>query len=282
MAGHCAAEAISARMSKPFLLYEKPVVLNRETHRGLRLRTQQPDFGFARQTNSIPLAGVEFAMAAGCYPIVFAGARADDLVACALLGLRADENLWIDADGTWKDGYVPAFVRRYPFVLANKPDGDGFHVCVDAACAGFGAQDGEPLFDENGADSPMLHRALTFLQEFQGHLERTRDFVSRVAGLDLFKPQVVKVVPAGGGDPYFLRDFHVVDEERLRALDDADLQRLFRAGDLAWIYAHLISLSRIPALQRALDRRLEQAGGKPAARAKSKRKRKPSPRKASA
>lgn len=259
-------------MSKSLLIYGQPVVLNRATHRHLRLKSMAQDFGFARHTNSIPVAGVEFATVAGHYPIVFAGTSKENLVAAALLGLRADENLFVGEDGGWTADYVPAFVRRYPFVLADKPDG-GYHVCIDASYAGFDGDEGQPLFGADGGDEPVLQHAIAFLSEFQGHLARTRTFISNIARLDLFKPQVVRVEPPGGGAPYTLRDFYIIDEKRLLAIGEADLQSLFRSGDLAWIYAHLISLSRIPVLQRRLDRHL--CASAPNVPGKRKRKRRP-------
>lgn len=254
-------------MSKSLLIYEQPVVLDRTAHRRLRLKSVPRDFGFARQINSIPIAGVEFSTVASCYPIVFAGMSGQDLVAAALLGLRADENLFVGANGEWTADYVPAFARRYPFVLADKPD-NGFNVCIDTSYIGFDENEGEPLFDDNGAEQPVLQQAITFLREFQGHLERTRGFVERVAQLDLFKPQVVKVVPPKGGEPRVLRDFQVIDEKRLLAINDADLHTLFHQGDLGWIYAHLISLSRISVLQQLLDRRLATEKHPPAPKRK--------------
>lgn len=247
-----------SRNGKSLLLYQKPTVLDRTVHRGLRLKSLPPDFGFARETNSIPVTGAEFATAAASYPIVFAGKSTDDLVACALVGLRADENLFVQDDGAWPVGYVPAFVRRYPFALAEKPNG-GFHVCVDAAHAGIGEDEGEPLFDEDGKERPVLKHAVAFLRDFQGQFQRTREFVSRVAALKLFEPKVVKVVTGNGETSHVLRDFHVIDEKRLLAIDDHDLRTLFANGELGWIYAHLISLLRLSALQERLDRHLTDA-----------------------
>ena len=100
------------------LFYQRPVVLNRQSHRSLKVKNTTPNFTFARQTNSVPIAGVEFARAALEYPIVFAGPSPDKILPAVLLGIRENENLFVDADGKWANAYIPAFIRRYPFVLA--------------------------------------------------------------------------------------------------------------------------------------------------------------------
>ena len=52
------------------LYYDKPVLLNRDKHRHRRIRAT-PGFAFARNANSLFLAGVEFTEACKEYAIVF-------------------------------------------------------------------------------------------------------------------------------------------------------------------------------------------------------------------
>lgn len=242
---------------KQLLIYDRPVVLDRERHRHLRVSTDALDFAFAAQVNSLPLAAAEFSRAARDYPILFAGAEAADAVPAALLGLRANENLMVDAEGEWKDdSYVPAFLRRYPFVLAEKPAGaEGFNVCLDEAWPGLGAEEGEPLFAEDGSNSGVLDGAVKFLQEYQAHLQHTRAFTARLAELDLLIPRTIQVQPANG-KPFALDGFFVVDEERVQALKGKPLHELLKSGYLGWIYVHLMSLSNVERLSRLLDQRM--------------------------
>ncbi|HYW04432.1 MAG TPA: SapC family protein [Gammaproteobacteria bacterium] len=247
-------DAGEGRISRTLLFYERPVPLNRETHRDLRLRDHPGDFSFARCTNSIPVAGIEFPEACRDYPIVFAGTSPAASIPTVLVGLRADENLFVGSDGRWEPVYVPAFVRRYPFVLAEKPEPGDFTVCVDEGYPGLGTGEGEPLFDEQGKETPPLQRALQFLGEFQGQMQRTREFVERLASMDLLQPKVIQVAPKDAA-AFVLQGVFVVDEARLREVDDAALRTLFDAGELGWIYAHLISLANINSLTLRLDRR---------------------------
>lgn len=242
---------------KQLLIYDRPVVLNREHHRHLRIAPATDGFGLAAQLNSLPLAAAEFARAACDHPILFAGNDPAQVVPAVLLGLRAGENLSVGDDGQWEPArYVPAFLRRYPFVLAEKPEGeDGYNVCLDEAYAGLGAEAGEPLFSEDGSNSALLDGALKFLQEYQAHLARTREFTARLHELELLVPKVVGIQPASG-DAFSLDGFFVVDETRLQALEGKPLVDLLRSGDLGWIHVHLMSLVNVERLCRRLDVRM--------------------------
>ena len=241
------------------LFYQKPVQLNVDVHRTTRLGSLAGDFSFSTQTNSIPLAAVEFFDTAREYPIAFTGQEGGAFFPIALFGVRQNENLFVSTEGKWLGKYIPAFVRRYPFVLAEKQDADDFNVFIDEAYPGFGAADGERLFEGSGDHSPLLKQALEFLSTYQGEIKRTRLFVERLQALDLLIPRVLEVVrkdqPA-----LVLQGFSVVDEGRLMALGDAQLVELARSGLLAWIYAHLMSLGNVSELASRLDARLTAAG----------------------
>lgn len=246
-------------MAKTLIFYEKPVALNREVHRGLKFKQIPGNFSFARSTNSIPLAGVEFASAARDYPLVFSGSDASNTLAVALVGLTQDENYFVDNDGQWQGAYVPAFVRRYPFVLAEQ-EGGQLAVCLDEACPGFNAADGEPLFDEAGVERPFLKNTLEFLTEYQGRMRQTQAFIQRLHEWALLKPQVIQVAPEGRPRSV-LQGMQVVDEQKLMELDEARVQTLFKSGELGWIYAHLISLGNLQRLSVRFEERNPASAG---------------------
>ena len=240
-------------MAKTLLFYDRPVPLSREAHHGALFKSAPGNFSFARTTNSVPVAGVEFAAAARDYPVVFSGSDANNTIPVALVGLSQDENYFVDGAGRWQGAYVPAFVRRYPFVLAEKGDGQ-FTVCVDEAYPGFNAKDGEPLFDADGQERPFLKSTLDFLSEYQGRMQQTQAFVKRLYEWELLKPQVIRIAPKDK-PAFVLQGMLVVDEPRLLKLEDARLQTLFRNGELGWVYAHLISLGNLQRLSNRFDER---------------------------
>src|SRR3954469_6320165 len=158
--------------------YERPVLLDRERHRRRRVQPAQ-GFGFARKAHSVVLAGAEFGEAGKEYAIVFSRAASGQVVPVVLLGLRAGENLFVDERDAWDARYVPAFVRRYPFVLAELP-GQSLAVCIDEAFPGLNDTEGELLFDAEGKDTPYLRNALDFLGHYQREHLRTEAFCQRL------------------------------------------------------------------------------------------------------
>ena len=232
---------------KQLLFYEKPVALSTEAHRDLRLDTTRSNLAFARETNSVILAGVEFVHAAKEYSIVFARTGGDKIIPLALLGLRNDENLFVNAEGKWDALYVPAFVRRYPFVLAESTQNGEMAVCIDEGFAGFNREHGTPLFNEQGGQSELLTKAVEFLQDYQAQGRRTEIFTNRLKDLDLLTELTART-DLTNGQRISMGGLLVVDEKKLVALDKKPALELFRSGELGWIYAHLLSLSNISRL----------------------------------
>jgi hypothetical protein len=247
------------------LFYERPVPLNRVDHKDLRLKGV-PNVKFAMNTHSVPLTGAEFGIAARDMLIVFAGNDINDAGPIALLGLRQNENLYIDADGQWAPNmYIPAFVRRYPFVLAEKPagqDGEDLTVFLDEHYEGFGATEGDRLFKEDGTDTELLTNAVKFLGEFQQNIANTRRFMQQLSKHGLLEPRNIHLhkgpADSPNGKSINLNGLFVINEEKLRTLDEKTAHEFAREGMFGWMYAHLLSLSNIDRLTQRLDAR-EQA-----------------------
>jgi hypothetical protein len=239
------------------MFYKKLVPINREVHRDVRLNPNANGFSFAANENALPLAPVEFAQACIEYPIVFAMDQdGKDGGPIVLTGLRDKENLFVSADGKWDSDYIPAFVRRYPFVL-HEQDADNFYVLIDEECPGYNAEDGERLFAEDGKETPMFADFVRFLDFFKGQGTASRDFVARLAALDLLVPQSITAQTSQG--EMNLGGFHIVDEKKVAALDDAKMLELARSGYLGLIYAHLASLGNVSKLLRRFEPRVQKA-----------------------
>jgi|TARA_Y100000310_G_scaffold294267_1_gene324609 hypothetical protein len=222
------------------LFYEKPVALNKVVHKDSKIKPLSGDYGFATKTNSVVLAGIEFTEAAKEYPIVFAQAG-DTTVPVALLGLRNEENLFIDKEGKWDARYIPAFVRRYPFVLAETQEQQQRMVCIDESFAGLNTAEGEALFGDDGEPTQILKQAMEFLEEYQRQYIRTEAFLKRLTDNDLLMALNARV-DLVDGKQFALTGLLAVDEKKLLQLDDAKALEFFRSGELAWIYCHLMSL----------------------------------------
>jgi hypothetical protein len=234
------------------MFYERPVALNRERHKALRLAPTPNHFAFAARTNALPIASGEFAEAARDYPIVFVGEEGGEFNVAALVGLRDAQNLMVDAQGRWAAGsYIPAFARRYPFVLAKADSDDKLTVCIDEVYAGLTQSAGEALFDDAGLETPYLKRVLDFLQAFHAEAQRSAAFANRLKELGLLVPKVINVERAGQRQA--MRGLWIVDAARLRGIDDARVIELYRSGYLRWIEAHLLSLGSLARLVARLE-----------------------------
>ena len=230
------------------LFYRQIAALDKDKHRELRVGEIRK-YDFTRRTNSVPLAAAEFFEAAREYPIVFAQIAGAEFIPVSLLGLRDKENLFVDRNGKWDARYIPAFVRRYPFV-PSEGAGEQLLVCIDEGHPAVGAADGQRLFASDGSPTPFLEKAMDFLRDFQAESLRTRDFVKRLVELDLFTEVAARAELRTGGT-FQLGGLSVISEPKYRALDKDAVEELFRKGWLSLIDAHLLSLGN---LGRLIDR----------------------------
>jgi hypothetical protein len=244
------------------LFYKNPVLLDKNTHRNLRIRQSEACFEFAASVHSVLLAAVEFVPAARDFPVVFTRAADGKFVPVALLGLREGENLFV-ADGKWRQNtYIPAFIRRYPFIPAET-DSQNFSVCIDDAYAGFVSDSGEPLFDERGESSALLDRAIALMRDYHMECKRTEDFTRVLGDLDLLKEMSVRV-ETKDGTSFGLCGVWLVDEPKLNKLAKSEVWDLCTAGFLPLVYAHLFSQGNLVRLAALLDEpRAAQEEGDP-------------------
>jgi hypothetical protein len=245
-------------MAKQLLIYERAVPVSRQRHGDKYVRTGRT-YEFAKEVNSVPLMAAEFPHAAAEFSVVFAG-QGDDIVPVVLLGVRDAENLYVNADGSWAGKYLPAFIRRYPFVFSTTDDGANFTLCVDEGFAGLNDEGkGERLFDAEGERTQYLQNVLGFLQAYQVQFQRTRALCKRLTDLGLLEGMQARFTLKDGRQ-LSLSGFQAVNRDKLRALDADKLAELARNDDLELIYLHLFSLRH---LSQTAERVGAEAGGLP-------------------
>lgn len=243
------------------LFYANAVPVTSDKHRDLSVKAGG-DFGFSRLVNSVPLTAVEFRRATREYAVVFAG-EGDAIIPVAILGAEAERNAFVKDDGSWDGKYIPAYVRRYPFVFASSDDGKNFTLCLDDSFSGCNtAGRGERLFDADGERTQYLETVLNFLKDYQVQFQRTRSFCNRLKELDILEPmQATFTLP--GGERRNLTGFMAVNRTKLKALDDEVLGKMAKSDELELIYLHLQSMQNFAAM-------LERIGAKPEAPAGAK------------
>ena len=226
------------------LFYQRLEPLSTNAHAIWRTRPTDKA-PFLARTHAVPLTVDEFVLAQRFYPIVFS--VGDNPVPLALMGLNEGMNVFVDAEGKLRDEvYVPAYVRRYPFVFANDDTGDRMIVCIDRAADAVSEQPDAPFF-ENGEPSEFTRNAIKFCEDFETERRRTDSFLELMRELDLLETKRAVFQPRNPdgspmGDPQTVAEYYAVSEERLKGLSAEKFAELRDNGALAQIYAHLTSL----------------------------------------
>ena len=227
------------------LFYNAVEPLNATQHSKMKVRTilRMPQVA---QTHAIPVTVDEFTLVQRHYPIVFS--VGDNPIPIALMGLNDGVNVFLDQDGRPLEStiYIPAYIRRYPFLLARlRPDSDELSLCFDPSANAVGDFDeGQPLFDGE-QPSEATKAILQFCEQFEAAGQRTGAFVDELTKADLLMDGEVAIQPEGFQQPFVYRGFRMVDEEKIRNLRGDELRKLNQNGILPLIYAHLFSLTEM-------------------------------------
>lgn len=226
------------------ILYKNLQPLSSSLHKDFRTRGAERGPDFAR-AHAIPLTIDEFVAAQRFFPIVFS--VGENPVPLGLMGLNEGVNVFVDEDGKLLGPmYVPAYVRRYPWMLAKlNSEAEELSLCFDPSSELVGDfAEGQPLF-EGDKPSETLNQILKFCEEFEMAAQRTNAFMNELKELDLLIDGEVSIQPAGSDKPFIYRGFKMVAEEKLRDLPSETLHRIHQNGILPLLTAHLFSLALI-------------------------------------
>jgi hypothetical protein len=245
-------------MENQLLFYRNATPVSAQRHTTLSVLSGET-YAFARNVNSVPLVAAEFAEASVEYPVVFATAG-DNVVPVAILGTIGTDNAFVSDAGAWGGRYVPAFVRRYPFVFGQETADRQLVLHIDESFEGCNHDGrGERLFDADGRQTQYLKGVLTFLQDYQRQFNRTQIFCRRLAEHDLLKPmQAQFTLPSG--ERRSMTGFSTVDRDRLKALDPEVLRRMLKTDELECVFLHLASVRHFGAIADRSAAHPEAAG----------------------
>lgn len=241
------------------LFYNELQPLSSNAHGAWKARRME-NAPFLAQAHAVPLTVEEFALAQRHYPIVFS--VGDNPVPLALMGLNEGVNVFVDDEGKLtSDVYVPAYVRRYPFMLARlRPDTDELSLCFDPTADAIGEfEEGEALF-AGTEPSETTKQILGFCENFEQAGLQTGAFMKELADHKLLIDGEVAIQPEGAAQPFIYRGFQMVNEEKLRELRGDTLRKMMKSGLLPLVHAHLFSLG----VMREIFARQVQQGKLPA------------------
>ena len=224
------------------LFYDKVVPVSPQRHGNLAV--ERVDFSFAAKVNAVPLTAVEIPLAAREYTIVFAGTD-EAVVPMVVLGVAESQNLYLDENKAWKADYIPAFVRRYPFVFSQNEDATQFTLCVDDTWSGCNREGrGRRLFDDQGQQTPYLQTMLKFLSDYQAQFVRTQAYCKKLKELNLLEPMQAQLVMPGG-EKRQLGGFLGVTRARIKTLAAEKLAELAKTDELELTYLQMASLNNL-------------------------------------
>ena len=241
------------------LFYKDLMPLNSRDHASWRTRGID-SADFLKGAHAIPLTVDEFVEAQRDLPIVFSAG--EDPLPLALMGLNEGINSYVGDDGKITDPvYLPAYVRRYPFMLAKlSPEATELSLCFDPTSEALGAfAEGEPLFGEDGQASANTQRILEFCDSFEQAGQRTKAFIDELKKHDLLMDGEIAITLNDKPDQAFTyRGFQMVNQEKLREISGEQLEAWNKSGLLPLIHAHLFSLDQ---MRKIFGRQVSQGKG---------------------
>jgi hypothetical protein len=226
------------------LFYQDLMPLNSRDHGKWHSRPTDKA-GWLVGQHAIPLTVEEFPQAARNFPIIFTSG--DNPVPLALMGLHEGVNVFVDDEGKLLDDvYVPAYVRRYPFLLAKlTPNAEELSLCFDPTSDLVGEFDeGQALFDED-KPSEVTESMLGFCRQFEEAGMRTGAFIEELRKNKLLMDGEVAIQIEGQEQPYVYRGFQMINQEVLREIRGDVLRGWNQSGLLPLVYAHLFSLDLV-------------------------------------
>ncbi len=218
--------------------------LSSSIHSGYRSRSSDRA-PFLTSNHAVPITIDEFVAVQRFFPIVFS--VGENPVPLALMGLNEGVNVFVDDEGKLLgEIYLPAYVRRYPFMLARiAPDAQELSLCFDPTSGLVGEfEDGLPLFDGD-KPSETTNNILKFCEEFELSAQRTVAFMKELKDGDMLMDGEVSIQPAGAEQPFVYRGFQMVNEDKMRELAGDKLRKMNQNGMLPLVMAHLFSMQMV-------------------------------------
>lgn len=228
-------------------MYKNLEIVNKINHKENSIK-EVKDFSYAKNLTNAPVTVTEFFEACKNYPILFAKDKNNDWFASVMLGFKENENIFVDNKGNWdKLHYVPAFVRRYPFVFVEQNE-QQLLLGVEKEFLSIDKKDEKrKLFDDKDENTEFLNNVLTFLNQYQNDSIATKEFIKELDKWELLEEKVATIIN-DKKEQFNINGFYIVNEEKLKHLSKKKKEEICNKNATPLITAHLISLSNIQKL----------------------------------
>ena len=222
------------------------IPVNKEKMAAKRLKPLA-NFNFLANLPVVEVVVGEFSSAASIYPIFFVE-REGAYTPVALLSLVNDQNVFVEADGSWSGYYLPAAFRRFPFTVGPALV-DGKEVpalLVEEEM--LSDTEGELLYGEEGADEAQtpVGRTVRLIAETDRHHAATRALMAELAAAGLIRNSDLQVQVTG--QPHNVTGLFGIDEKKLQELPDEEFLKLRKSGALSMAHIQLQSVGQVQRL----------------------------------
>ncbi len=229
-------------------------VLNNIDHADLRIRLDR-GAAFGDAVNQMTVFPTEFEALQRDYVLIF---RRDDdgsWRSTVLLGLDADENLYLDGD-RWNADQLPALMEIGPFSIGLPPAGAQGEpmIHIDTDHPRVSTSEGAPLFLGQGGNAPYLDRVAATLQAIYVGDQLSAPMFAAFEAAGLLEP-VTFDIELTSGLRYKVPDCWVIDGGRFAALGPEALAALHAQDFLRCAVWQLSSLGNLPRLIARKERR---------------------------
>ena len=137
---------------------------------------RKKNFLFAKSNIVTPLSLFELRDAVSNIPVVFAEQK-DQLFLCGVLGVKQNQNLFVDDYGSWIGEFCPAYYQVFPFRDGQDNEKRSVLLYFQESDMLVDRSRGNPLFDDDGGETDLLRMYMSLLVDIRNsakHFENSQ------------------------------------------------------------------------------------------------------------